>query len=469
MFPVRVLIVAAVVGALAGVAPQPAHAQTPDAYFEFLMARRYESDGNNPAALAALERAAAASPASAEVKAEIAAFHYRRNQRAEAEKAARAALALDEKNVEANRILGQALSSTLENAGDRPPTLQTAAVLKEAITHLELALAGSPAPDVQVQYTLGQLYIRSGASDKAIQTLTRVVGQNPNSVPGRLTLARAYAAGDDLPGAISILQEIVDEEPRVAAALGQYQEQAGKPLDAARSYTIALAQQPTNADIKLRRVIALLAAKEFGRAAGFAADARKQHPQDLRFAQLQARALFDGGDRSGAIAVLEATARSAPSDSATQFALIGLYQDAGRSSDAERALRQILSSEPANANALNTLGYLLAERGDKLDEAIGLVRRALDKEPDNGAYLDSLGWALFKKGDLNQAEKYLLAAAERLPGNSEVQDHLGDLHAKRGRWQEAIDSWGRALEGEPAPDKTAVERKIADARSKLRR
>jgi tetratricopeptide (TPR) repeat protein len=468
MLSARTLIVAFTIGALGGLAPRPAQAQTPDAYFEFLMARRLESDGNNAAALAALERAAAAAPASAEVKAEIAAFHYRRNQRPEAEKAARAALALDENNVEANRILGQVLTAALDNA-DRPPTLQTAAVLDEAIVALERAVAGSVSPDASLQYTLGQLYIRSGATDKAIQILGRVVAQNPSNVQGRLTLARAYAAGENLTGAIGVLDEIVEHEPRVASALAQYQEQAGQPADAARSYTIALAVLPNNADLKARRIISLYAAKEYSTASGFAADARKQHPTDVRFPQLQARALFDGGDRSGGIAVLEAAARSAPTDSQMQLALVGLYQDAGRSNDAERVLRQILVNEPANTNALNTLGYLLAVRGDKLDEAIGLVRRALDKEPDNGAYLDSLGWAHFRKGDLNEAEKYLSAAADRMPGNAEILDHLGDLYARRERWQDAIAAWTRALEGEQEIDRTAVERKIADARSKLPR
>lgn len=468
MLSARTLIVAFTIGALGGLAPRPAQAQTPDAYFEFLMARRLESDGNNAAALAALERAAAAAPASAEVKAEIAAFHYRRNQRPEAEKAARAALALDENNVEANRILGQVLTAALDNA-DRPPTLQTAAVLDEAIVALERAVAGSVSPDASLQYTLGQLYIRSGATDKAIQILGRVVAQNPSNAQGRLTLARAYAAGENLTGAIGVLDEIVEHEPRVASALAQYQEQAGQPADAARSYTIALAVLPNNADLKARRIISLYAAKEYSTASGFAADARKQHPTDVRFPQLQARALFDGGDRSGGIAVLEAAARSAPTDSQMQLALVGLYQDAGRSNDAERVLRQILVNEPANTNALNTLGYLLAVRGDKLDEAIGLVRRALDKEPDNGAYLDSLGWAHFRKGDLNEAEKYLSAAAARMPGNAEILDHLGDLYARRERWQDAIAAWTRALEGEQEIDRTAVERKIADARSKLPR
>src|ERR1044072_4702444 len=78
----------------------------PDAYDDFLMARHLESEGNNPGALAALERAAAIDPKSAEVRAEIAAFHFRRNQRDLAEKNAKQALSLDEKNIEGNRILG---------------------------------------------------------------------------------------------------------------------------------------------------------------------------------------------------------------------------------------------------------------------------------------------------------------------------------------------------------------------------
>lgn len=467
------LIVAAGVALFSVLLPQPAPAQVIaqplDTYFDFLMARRLESEGNNPAALAALERAAAGDPLSAEVRAEIAAFHLRRNQRPEAEKAARAALALDEKNVEANRSLGLILSAVVDSANDRTPSLTTATALKDAIMHLERVVAGSVAPDAGVQDTLGRLYIRSGATDKAVQILTRALGQNPNSVRSRLSLAQAYAAAKDLPGAIGVLEEIVEEEPRVASTLGQYQEQASRWTDAARSYTIALAVLPANADIKVRRIVALHSAKDYAAAVGFAGDAGKQHPQDLRFPQLQAGAMFAAGDKGGAIAVLEATAKAAPTNNQIQFALVDLYQDAGRGADAERVLRQILVNEPANANALNTLGYLLAVRGDQLDEAIRLVRRALDKDPDNGAYLDSLGWAHFRKGDLNEAEKYLVAAAARMPDNGEVQDHLGDLHARRGRWQDAISAWTRALGADQAIDRPAVERKIADARSKIRR
>jgi tetratricopeptide (TPR) repeat protein len=117
---------------------------------------------------------------------------------------------------------------------------------------------------------------------------------------------------------------------------------------------------------------------------------------------------------------------------------------------------------------MNYLGYLLATRGEQLDEAIRLVQKALEAEPENGAYLDSLGWAYFRKGDLENAEKYLVSAAQKLPENSEIQDHLGDLQAKRNRWSEAIAAWNKALAGDGQDvEKAAIEKKISNAKGRI--
>jgi tetratricopeptide (TPR) repeat protein len=450
--------------------PSVSMAQAPtDTYYEFLLARRLEADGDVKGARAALERAAVADPKSAEIRAEIASLHLRRNERAEAEKAAKAALALDEKNVEANRALGLIYAATVEATTERSQSAQTATYIRDAITYLERAAAGSTVTaDAELYFTLGRLYIRGGFPDKAVQSLSRVLSQNPNSVRGRIALAQAFAASKDLKSAIGTLEEIVEDEPRVASALAQYQEDAGLLMDAAASYTLALAVQPGNRDLKVRRIAVLLEAKEYGRAAGFAGDARKQHPNEPVFPRLQGRALFDAGDKSGGISVLESAVKSFPKDTPTMFALANVYADAGRGMDAERMLRQVLAAEPANANALNYLGYMLAVRGEQLDEAIRLVRRALDAEPENGAYLDSLGWAHFRKGDLDEAEKYLGAAAAKMPENSEIQDHLGDLHAKKGRLPEAIAAWTRALMGDGQDvEKAAIEKKISNAKGKM--
>jgi len=179
--------------------------------------------------------------------------------------------------------------------------------------------------------------------------------------------------------------------------------------------------------------------------------------------------LREMGDPAAAIAMLEPVARSNPNDAATQLTLADLYSTTGRKSDAERTVRQLVSLEPGNADALNYLGYLLADRGQQLDEAIRLVRRALDIEPNNPNYLDSLGWAYYRRGDYDQAEKYLAPAAQQMPRNATVQEHFGDILAKRGRWSDAIAAWNRALQGDEGDiDKAAVEKKISEARGKVR-
>ena len=438
-------------------------------YFEFLLARRLEGVGDFAAAQAALERAAKLDARSSEVRAELGAFHLRRSQPEEAEAAAKSALAIDDTSVEGHRVLGLVYAGYADGGSQKGSTAQVTQYLKDAITHLEQASASMPG-DLVLNFTLGRLYLRAGTPEKAVQALTRVVAQNPGSVQARLLLAQAQAVTQDVAAAIATLDAIVDDEPRVAAALGQYQEQAGQLREAAASYTKALAVAPMSRELKSRRITALYNAKEYKAAAAFATDARRQHPEDARFPRLQGRALFDAGDRSGGVAVMEEAAKAFPKDTPTLYALADIYRDADRGADAERALRQVLVLEPTNPNALNYLGYLLAMRGDKLDEAVQLVRKALEAEPDNGAYLDSLGWAHFKRGDLAEAEKYLGAAAERMPQNSEVQDHLGDVFSRRGRMDEAIAAWSKALSGDGEDvDLEAVRRKIEDARAKGRR
>jgi tetratricopeptide (TPR) repeat protein len=113
---------------------------------------------------------------------------------------------------------------------------------------------------------------------------------------------------------------------------------------------------------------------------------------------------------------------------------------------------------------------MFAERGQRLDEAVALVERALAIEPDNGAYLDSLGWAYYKQNRFEQAEKPLRDAAKQLPTVSVIQDHLGDLLNKRGLFQEAIDAWQMALDGDgESISRSDVDDKIKSARQKLGR
>ena len=108
----------------------------------------------------------------------------------------------------------------------------------------------------------------------------------------------------------------------------------------------------------------------------------------------------------------------------------------------------MLARDPENAAALNYLGYMLAERGERLDESVGYLKKALQIEPENGSYLDSLGWAYFKADKLDLADDNLKRAADQLKTNSVIQDHYGDVLFKLGRYDEAIAAWTRALAGD---------------------
>ena len=124
--------------------------------------------------------------------------------------------------------------------------------------------------------------------------------------------------------------------------------------------------------------------------------------------------------------------------------------------------------DATDANALNSLGYMLAERGERLDEAVQLVQRALKIDPDNPSFLDSLGWAYFQQGRLDQADAPLTQAAAKLQSSSVVQEHLGDLRFKQQRFADAASAWERALSGDgQSVDRARIEKKLRDARSRM--
>ena len=79
---------------------------------------------------------------------------------------------------------------------------------------------------------------------------------------------------------------------------------------------------------------------------------------------------------------------------------------------------------------LNYLGYMLGDRGVKLDDALSMVQKAVQLDPQNGAYLDSLGWVYFKMGQYALAEANLRKASERMGQDPAVHDHLGELYRK---------------------------------------
>ncbi len=94
--------------------------------------------------------------------------------------------------------------------------------------------------------------------------------------------------------------------------------------------------------------------------------------------------------------------------------------------DAKKAIdyyRKALTIDKNNSNALNGLGYVLADTEKDLQKAVVYCKRALEKEPENPAYLDSLAWALFKTGSIKEAKAYIKKARKELAGNETINRH----------------------------------------------
>jgi len=142
---------------------------------------------------------------------------------------------------------------------------------------------------------------------------------------------------------------------------------------------------------------------------------------------------------------------------------------------AEQFFRQALELDPSNAMTLNYLGYMLADKGIRLPEALQLIRKAVEQEPMNGAYLDSLGWAYFKLGQYELAEENLRQAVERDRTDPTVHDHLGDLYEKTGRirlaatqWELSLEEYAKSAAADVEPgDVAKVQHKLENARVKL--
>ena len=108
---------------------------------------------------------------------------------------------------------------------------------------------------------------------------------------------------------------------------------------------------------------------------------------------------------------------------------------------------------------------MLADRGQKLPEALGFIKRALAIDEDNPAYLDSLGWVYYRMGEFDNARAPLERAARQLPKVSVINEHLGDLYLQLKRYADAATAFDRALSGDrDGIDAAALEKKRDRAR-----
>jgi tetratricopeptide (TPR) repeat protein len=317
------------------------------------------------------------------------------------------------------------------------------------------SLAGDYPGNPAILIVLGEALSRQGLVDPAVEAfhaaLDGMGGRDDDDAERRddlrLRIAVLHLADEDAESAGRVLAALENKERAEALEVRARQAlAAGKPKDV-RALARKLRARGEAGSAALLEAEASLREGEVGRAEPRLAEAIELMGSTGREqAALVAR---EAGHPDVAEKTLRDWVRIAPNEAASRFALGRFLERTGRFPEAEAELRQVVTLEPKNAEALNYLGYSLADRDLKLDEAADLIERALALEPWNGAFLDSLGWARFQAGEFEKAREPLERAAREFPRDATVLEHLGDLYEQLGEATKAEAAWQQALDAEP--------------------
>ena len=166
---------------------------------------------------------------------------------------------------------------------------------------------------------------------------------------------------------------------------------------------------------------------------------------------------------------LKSAPKVAKQDWTIYYALGMAYERSGQWNKAEEVLQEALKISNRHPFVLNYLGYSWLQHNENSNEALYMIFEAYRQNPEDGHIMDSLGWALYRMGKYEDSIKVLERAAEYLPGNAIVCDHLGDAYWQVGRKDEARFQWQHALilkEDAEELNKDVIRGKISDGLQK---
>ena len=266
------------------------------------------------------------------------------------------------------------------------------------------AAADTPAARLQAVTQLE----RNGDWQDAANAWMRILSDDPGNVPYRLRYATALVNAGDVESSRSVLEQVTRDQPGDISAwylLSQVEARAGHLDLAEQAAQRLIALDGTDprgplslADVReargdFRGVVDVLEPRVVK-----ASDADVASGAYAELTASLSSAWIALGEGKKAVDMLETAHHRAPTDRQIAFSLGAAYDQTHQMDRAEQAFRDIIAADPQSAPALNYLGYMLADHGRKLDEAVTLIQRALAVDAGNPSYLDSLGWAYYKQG-----------------------------------------------------------------------
>jgi tetratricopeptide (TPR) repeat protein len=476
------------------------------------MARLYTEQGDLTKAAKVLE-SVPADDRTGRMDFALAGIYDQLKQPKEAAAAYQAALEEDPDNTDAKRGLASAL---------------TAAGEMDAAAKIYAQILGSDPQDAQALIRQADIQRQEGHYEQALATLKKAAALVSNNVELDYNEALVYDALGRFDDSIKTLKQILAS---TASPNGKYTgaDRTNRALFLDRLATVDREANHTDDAVAAYKEMEQLGgdyqsrgasnivdayrdAHEWTQALDAAAAAAKASPTDHDAQLTYAHQLADAGKVDEALKLVSAQLAGTADDREAYFTMTDIDVRAKRWKDASAALdkadalakkpedkafvlyyrgtvaerqklfdqaeadfRKGLELVPDFAPLENYLGYMLAERGQKLDEAIAMLKKAVAFDPQRGEYLDSLAWAYYKQGQYAMAEDYERQAALRMVNDPTVADHMGEIDAKTGKLSQAIGEWQRSLqqyatslppEADPA-DVAKVQHKLENARVRL--
>jgi tetratricopeptide (TPR) repeat protein len=388
-------------------------------------------------------------------------------------------------------------------------------------------LAQMDADDPDNYLRLAEIYRQLKQLDRAEQNVLLAKQRAPNSLEVTYYEASIYEDEGRLDDSIRVLSDAVtavktesEFTPSRRRTLAILYQQLGQLYRETSNYTAAvntfeeMLRLGTEEDRRARVMIidTYREARDIPKAIDAARKAAEAYPKDRPILMSQALLLGENAQADLAVSHLRTLLDGSAGDFEIQLDIAQVYEESKRWGEAEQAIhaaekiqpdssgkemsgflmgaiferqkkydqaeeefRKVLNVNPRNSSTLNYYGYMLADRGIRLEEATDLIKRALADDPNNAAYQDSLGWAYFKQNKLDEAEGFLRKAATRESHDPTILSHLGDVYAKMGKdslaesqWQKSLDEWHRVLPADFDAVKMAdVEQKISALKRRL--
>lgn len=321
--------------------------------------------------------------------------------------------------------------------------------LREArATYEKLARFHFSPQDVSLR--LVNLSLRLKQPEKALQ----YINQGPDTVPFKLTAvsmlmdARHYLQAERLLKQLTAKEGAPDDVYLLLADLAYEQR---RDLNMAFSWLDKIpAASPVAARARLLRIQLLAEAGKTDAALELARASRNDFPRAAELRDLEIRLLARQKHLDAALSAARAAAAEWPDNTDLAFLLGSLLDESGNKREAMTVMEGILKKQPDNFQALNYVGYTLAEENRELDRALQLLSRADALSPDQAYIIDSLAWALFRAGRAEEAlARIRRAVALDGPVDATIWEHYGDIARHLGHAGEARRAYQKAIDLKP--------------------